>query len=71
MGIRRNISLAVACGLLLGLTRSVPSLFFLIFIAWVPLLLLEEEIGQHPNAYAVFNYAFISFLLWNEAKRSI
>jgi apolipoprotein N-acyltransferase len=40
-------------------------LFFVVFIAWVPLLLLEAEIRHHPNPYAIFNYAFISFLLWN------
>jgi apolipoprotein N-acyltransferase len=37
----------------------------LVFIGWVPLLLLEEEIRLYPNPYAVFNYAFASFLLWN------
>ena len=37
----------------------------MVFIAWLPLLLLEAEIRHHPNPYAIFNYAFISFLLWN------
>ena len=65
MNIRKNISLALTSGLLLGLPWSVSSLFFLIFIAWVPLLLLEAEIRHHSNPYTVFNYAFVSFLLWN------
>jgi len=65
MNIRKNILLALSSGLLLGLPWSIPSLFFLIFIAWVPLLLLEEENRHHPNPYTIFNYAFVSFLLWN------
>ena len=65
MNIRKNILLALASGLLLGLPWSVPSLFFLVFIAWVPLLRLEEQLRHHANSYAIFNYAFVSFLLWN------
>ena len=65
MNTRKNIFLALASGLLLGLPWSVPSLFFLIFIAWIPLLCLEEDLHQDTNPYVVFNYAFISFLLWN------
>jgi apolipoprotein N-acyltransferase len=62
---RRNLFLSLTGGLLLGLPWSVSPLFFLIFIAWVPLLLLEEETRDHPNHYTLFNYAFVSFLLWN------
>jgi apolipoprotein N-acyltransferase len=40
-------------------------LFFLVLIGWIPLLLLEEKTHQHPNPYVIFNYAFVSFLLWN------
>ena len=65
MDIRKNICLALTSGLLLGLPWSVSALFFLVFFAWVPLLLLEEEVRHHANSYAVFNYAFVSFLLWN------
>ena len=28
-------------------------------------MLLEEEVRHHANPYAIFNYAFVSFLLWN------
>ncbi|MGD9225547.1 MAG: apolipoprotein N-acyltransferase [Desulfobacterales bacterium] len=65
MNIRRNIFLALTSGLLLGLPWSASSLLFVVFIAWGPLLLLEEEIRHHPNPYAIFNYAFVCFLLWN------
>jgi len=67
MNIRKHIFLALTSGLLLGLPWSASSLFFVVFIAWVPLLLLEEKvrIHHHANPYAVFNYAFVSFVLWN------
>jgi len=65
MNIKRNIFPALTSGLLLGLPWSVPALFFVVFIAWLPLLLLEAEARHDPNPYAIFNYAFISFLLWN------
>jgi apolipoprotein N-acyltransferase len=67
MDIRKNILLALTSGLLLGLPWSVSSLHFVVFIAWGPLLLLEEElrIHHHANPYAIFNYALASFLLWN------
>ena len=65
MNIRKNIFLALTGGLLLGLPWSVSVLFFLVFFAWVPLLLLEEEVRHHPNTYVIFNYAFVGFLLWN------
>ena len=65
MNNRRNFFLALTSGLLLGLPWSISALFFVVFIAWLPLLLLEAEIRHHPNPYAIFIYAFISFVLWN------
>ncbi len=62
---RRNLFWSLTSGLLLGIPWSGASLFFVIFIAWVPLLLLEEETRDQPNRYILFNYAFVSFLLWN------
>ena len=61
----KNLALALTSGLLLGLPWVFPSLFFLIFIAWIPLLYLEEDIRRHANPYLVFNYALVSFLVWN------
>ena len=54
---RKNIFLALTSGLLLGLPWSVSTLFFAVFFAWLPLLLLEEKVRYHTNAYAIFNYA--------------
>ena len=65
MNRRKNILLAMASGLLLGLPWSIPSMFWVIFIAWIPLLLLEADVRHHANPYAIFNYALISFLAWN------
>ncbi|HIJ36639.1 MAG TPA: apolipoprotein N-acyltransferase, partial [Deltaproteobacteria bacterium] len=63
--IRKNLSFALSSGLLLGIPWVIPSFFFLIFIAWVPLFQLEEDIRHNRNRYALFNYAFVGFLLWN------
>ncbi|MBL4560673.1 MAG: apolipoprotein N-acyltransferase [Labilibaculum sp.] len=61
----KNSLLAIASGLLLGMPFCVPQLFFLIFFAWIPLLWLEEKTINHDNPYLLFNYAFLSFLVWN------
>ena len=61
----KNILLAISSGLLLGLPFCIPSLFFLIFFAWIPLLWLEEKTINHHNPYLLFNYTFLSFLIWN------
>ena len=63
--IRKNLSFALTSGLLLGIPWILSSFFFLIFIAWVPLFQLEENIRHNRNRYGLFNYAFFGFLLWN------
>ena len=65
MNIKKNLFLALTSGLLLGLPWSDSALFFLVFFAWTPLLVLEKDVRHYPNTYVVFNYAFVSFLLWN------
>ena len=57
--------MALICGLLLGLPWSVSTWFVVVFFAWVPLLLVEEELRHHRNPYAIFNHALVSFLVWN------
>ncbi|OQY50624.1 MAG: apolipoprotein N-acyltransferase [Desulfobacteraceae bacterium 4572_87] len=63
--IRKNLFLALTSGLLLGIPWIIPSFFFLIFIAWVPLLQLEKEFHNNRNPYALLNYAFAAFFLMN------
>ncbi len=65
INIRKYLTLALTSGLLLGIPWTIPSFFFLIFVAWPPLFRLEEELHNGPNRYALFNYAFVAFLLWN------
>ncbi len=65
MNIRKKFFLALLSGLLLGIPWSDSDLFLLVFLAWVPLLILEEDLRHQANPYIVFNYAFVSFLLWN------
>ena len=62
---RKNLTYALTSGLLLGIPWIIPSFFFLIFIAWVPLFQLEETLHNNRNRFALFNYAFAGFLLWN------
>ncbi len=55
-------------GVLLGV--GFPDLLpfpFLVFIGWVPLLLLERQLAQRPEAsYGLaFRYGFHTFFLWN------
>ena len=63
--IRNALFPALVSGLLLGIPWTFPPLFILIFIAWLPLFRLEEEIRHSRNRYALFNYAFAGFFLWN------
>jgi apolipoprotein N-acyltransferase len=65
ISIRKNLFLALTSGLLLGIPWIIPSFFFLIFIAWVPLLQLEKELHNNRNHYALLNYAFAGFFLMN------
>lgn len=61
----KNSLIAIVSGLLLGMPFCIPQLFFLIFFAWIPLLFLEEKTVNHNNPYLLFNYSFLSFLVWN------
>ncbi|WP_372751129.1 apolipoprotein N-acyltransferase [Labilibaculum sp.] len=61
----KKILLAISSGILLGMPFCIPSLYFVIFFAWVPLLWLEEKTINHQNSYLLFNYAFLSFFVWN------
>ena len=63
----KKIALAVISGLLLG-AAWFPSFTWLIFIAFVPLLLLTEEIEKSTikrKKTAIFFLTFLTFLIWN------
>jgi len=60
------LGLSLLSGALLG-AAWFPPLTFLIFIAWVPLFILTEEILQkakRPKA-SVFLFSYITFVVWN------
>ena len=61
----KNLFLALTSGLLLGVPWIIPSFFFLIFIAWVPFFQLEKNLHNNRNRYALLNYVFPGFFLWN------
>ena len=58
----RTISLAILSGLLLWAAWPVDGFPFLLFIAFVPLLLLENELQKRKS---VFAHTFLAFMLWN------
>lgn len=56
--------------LLFWLAWPTMSLSVLLFFAFIPLLLIEEELSNSKNSRSgkyVFRYSFITFLLWNLA----
>lgn len=39
---------------------------FLLFVGFIPLLILEKEIGEEPDArWSLFGYGYVAFVLWN------
>ncbi len=67
MSFLKKISLAVLSGLLLG-AAWFSSFTFLIFIAWIPLLILTRiiECGNNKRPKGtVFLFSYLTFLIWN------
>ncbi|HEX7413616.1 MAG TPA: apolipoprotein N-acyltransferase, partial [Bacteroidia bacterium] len=61
------LSLTILTGLLLGVAW-LPSCTFLIFIAFVPLLFLTEEIEKSTikrKKLSIFLFTYLTFLIWN------
>jgi apolipoprotein N-acyltransferase len=67
MSFFKKISLAILSGLLLGAAWFSP-FTFLIFVGFVPLLIITEEIAngnyKRPRG-SVFFYVYVAFLTWN------
>ncbi|TWP30203.1 apolipoprotein N-acyltransferase [Apibacter muscae] len=58
----------ILCGLLLALSWPTYGFPFLLFVAFVPLLLLEHEITLKKEKHTylkIFLFSYISFLIWN------
>ena len=64
----RWLGFALASGLLLGLAFPPLPLSFLVFIAFVPLLIVEQELSStqsQSKGRLLFGYLLVSFNLWN------
>ncbi|MBT7480805.1 MAG: apolipoprotein N-acyltransferase, partial [Flavobacteriales bacterium] len=63
----RKILLSVLSGLILAFSWPETGVFPLIFIAFIPLLILEKEISEsgEKTSWKVFGYSFISFFIFN------
>lgn len=62
-----KVSLAVLSGLLIAAAWPVNGLAPLAFIAFVPLLYLQDRIGEreNPEKGSIFWLSFLAFLVWN------
>ena len=56
--------LSILSGLLLSAAWPENGFTLLIFIAWVPLLIVQQELGD-KNRKGMFWYALVTFLIWN------
>lgn len=67
----RNLLLAVLSGLLLALGWNTWGVPILLFVAFVPLLVLIQKVtdsGQKRKGWRIFGYAYLTFFLWNLIK---
>jgi apolipoprotein N-acyltransferase len=64
---KHRFNLSLLSGILMGISFPFTgSLFFLSFIAWVPLLILENDIAEkNYKSRKVFTHAYITFFLFN------
>lgn len=65
----KNLLLALISGVLLAISWPTYGIPFFIFFAWVPLLMMEHNIGKFSNikkkSLAVFCFSYLTFLIWN------
>ncbi|MBK7409302.1 MAG: hypothetical protein IPJ40_15395 [Saprospirales bacterium] len=60
----RWLGLSTLTGILLALGFPPLPFTFLLFVAWVPLLWMQEEMKAESNRH-VFKFAYNAFLVWN------
>lgn len=64
----RWLALSTLSGIILGIGFPVSPLTPLMFIGFVPLLMLEKEIAdssEEPSKWTVFKYSYHAFVVWN------
>lgn len=67
MKVITKVSLSLLSGLLIAAAWMIESLIPLIFIAFVPLIFLQDRIGDEENTIKgnIFGLSFLTFLVWN------
>lgn len=61
-----RLALSIISGLLLALSWNTSYGIIVLFIAFVPLLLIEEfYLLQKKYVFGVFNYSYLTFFIWN------
>ena len=61
---KKYLFLSILSGLLFGLSWPVKGIVFLIFVAFIPLLLIEREVRE-KSVLQLYLYSFLSFIIWN------
>lgn len=63
----KNLLLAILSGVILGFACETPGITILLFIAFVPLLIVEENLAQQPTnkSLSVFGYSYLTFFIFN------
>ncbi|MCB9285248.1 MAG: apolipoprotein N-acyltransferase [Lewinellaceae bacterium] len=61
---RKWLGLSTLTGLLLTLGFPPLPFTFLMFVAWIPLLWMQEEMKEEGNG-RIFRYAYHAFIVWN------
>lgn len=60
----RRLGLSTLSGVLLALAFPPLPFTFLMFVAWIPLLWLQEEMKEE-SSWQVFKHAYHAFMVWN------
>ena len=63
-----NLFLSIISGILFGLSWPPNGIPLILFIAFVPLLLLEDSISKDSNGaktWRVMGYAYLAFIIWH------
>ena len=61
---KKYLILSLFSGLLFGLSWPVNGIVFLIFVAFIPLLVIERQLRE-KSVFKIFSYSFLSFIIWN------
>ena len=65
--LKNKVFLAILSGILLSLSWPTYGFPYLIFLAFVPLFLIEETLAQSAKKplFGIFKYAYLSLFIWN------